>query len=78
MRYYLKGFLKDEKKKSMHISGGWGGHVLGRRMWENPRFTEEVDKAPGSGRIPRRAVNDTAREAGSGTWKTLQVIAVTF
>lgn len=65
------------RKKSMHISRGWES-VLARRMWENSRFAEEVSKAPGSGRIPRRAVDDIARESRSGTWKTLQVIAVTL
>lgn len=65
LRYYLKEYLKDEEKKIMHISGGWG-NVLGRRMWENSRFTGELNKAPGSGRIPRRAVDGIAK--GSRVW----------
>lgn len=81
LRYYFKRYLKDEEKKTfMHIFGGWG-NVLGRRMWENSRFTEELNKAPGSGRMGEYLEElwmALQREAGSGTWKTLQVIAVTF
>lgn len=53
------------KKPSMHISGGWGVGVFWvEGCGKTP--IEEVDKAPGSGRIPRRAVDDTAR--GSRVW----------